>query len=163
MVGVMPFNPQKQIGNNLRRLRAERGETQGVFSSALGIHQTTLSLWESGDRLPSLNELVRKLERAGIDPRRIFLFGDGDDVDPFPHDPDIDRVVIALRRLSPELRTAIVTLVETLQRVAPGDISSEEAELRDLMRQLNPSQRAGVLGGVKQFAAVFLKRDASQG
>ena len=44
---------------NLRRLREAAGLTQVELSEKVGVHQTSLSAWELGTAMPSVNNLLR--------------------------------------------------------------------------------------------------------
>lgn len=55
----------KNIGSNIRRLRAERGYSQESFADAVSLHRTYMGGVERGERnLSALNllKIMRKLE-----------------------------------------------------------------------------------------------------
>ncbi|MEX1006446.1 MAG: helix-turn-helix transcriptional regulator [Acidimicrobiia bacterium] len=54
---------RRAFGRALRALREDRGLTQQELDFQSDIHRTTISLWERGERLPSLDNL-RTLAQA---------------------------------------------------------------------------------------------------
>lgn len=59
------------IGPHLRRLRMERGETQGAMARALGISTSYVNLLENNERSVSVPVMLRLFEVYGIDWRDI--------------------------------------------------------------------------------------------
>jgi len=59
------------IGPHLRRLRTERGETQGAMARALGISASYVNLLENNERSVSVAVLLRLFEAYGVDWRQI--------------------------------------------------------------------------------------------
>jgi hypothetical protein len=59
------------IGPHLRRLRLERGETQGAMARALGISASYVNLLENNERSVSVQVLLRLFEAYGVDWREI--------------------------------------------------------------------------------------------
>jgi len=59
------------IGPHLRRLRLERGETQGAMARALGISASYVNLLENNERSVSVPVMLRLFEVYGIDWREI--------------------------------------------------------------------------------------------
>ncbi len=59
------------IGPQLRRLRTERGETQGAMARALGISTSYVNLLENNERSVSVPVMLRLFEVYGIDWRDI--------------------------------------------------------------------------------------------
>lgn len=55
------------IGPQLRRLRQERGETQGAMARALGISASYVNLLENNERSVSVQVLLRLMEVYGVD------------------------------------------------------------------------------------------------
>lgn len=55
------------IGPQLRRLRQERGETQGAMARALGISASYVNLLENNERSVSVQVLLRLMEAYGVD------------------------------------------------------------------------------------------------
>lgn len=60
------------IGPHLRRLRLERGETQGQMAKALGISASYVNLLENNERSVSVQVLLRLFEAYGVDWREII-------------------------------------------------------------------------------------------
>lgn len=48
-----------EFSENLRRLRAEKGLTQTELAKRIGVNKSIVSAYESQERMPSLNVLVR--------------------------------------------------------------------------------------------------------
>ena len=84
----------KQISQNIRRLRKEKGMSQEQLAQALHVTRQTVSAWERGIAQPSLDVLgdrpitgggagaaaLRRGQRPGAGlPRRVFLAGIGRD------------------------------------------------------------------------------------
>ncbi|MES2967753.1 MAG: short-chain fatty acyl-CoA regulator family protein [Pseudomonadota bacterium] len=59
------------IGPHLRRLRLERGETQGAMARALGISPSYVNLLENNERSVSVSVLLRLFDAYGVDWRDI--------------------------------------------------------------------------------------------
>ena len=59
------------IGPHLRRLRTERGETQGAMARALGISTSYVNLLENNERSVSVPVMLRLFEVYGVDWRDI--------------------------------------------------------------------------------------------
>jgi predicted transcriptional regulator/DNA-binding XRE family transcriptional regulator len=59
------------IGPHLRRLRIERGETQGQMARALGISASYVNLLENNERSVSVSVLLRLFDVYGVDWREI--------------------------------------------------------------------------------------------
>jgi len=59
------------IGPHLRRLRQERGETQGMMARALGISPSYVNLLENNERSVSVQVLFKLFETYGVDWREI--------------------------------------------------------------------------------------------
>ncbi|MBU2703652.1 transcriptional regulator with XRE-family HTH domain [Sporomusaceae bacterium BoRhaA] len=50
------------LGDNIRKLRNKRGLTQAQFGEAIGVAESTISLYESGKREPDNKTLLRIAE-----------------------------------------------------------------------------------------------------
>ncbi len=59
------------IGPQLRRLRQDRGETQGAMARALGISASYVNLLENNERSVSVQVLLRLMDTYGVDWRDI--------------------------------------------------------------------------------------------
>jgi|GEM_PF-3491884 DNA-binding XRE family transcriptional regulator len=51
-------------------------ETQEEFAQRLGVHETAISLWETGRRHPRLRTRRIIAERLGLKPQQIIFEGD---------------------------------------------------------------------------------------
>ena len=67
----------RQLGRSLRQWRALRRLKQGALGAELGVSQTTVSRWESGQATPSLDEqqALRRLMAARLDSAADFELG----------------------------------------------------------------------------------------
>ena len=63
---------RKRVGNNLRRLRSERGVTQEDFATDSGFDRGYISGVERGVRNPSVLVLERIAIALGVDIRELF-------------------------------------------------------------------------------------------
>lgn len=52
--------------DNLARLQAEHGESNYRLAKTLGIHQTTIANWRSGERRPHPKHLAALAEHYGV-------------------------------------------------------------------------------------------------
>ena len=148
-VAMSSFDIQAAIGQNLRRIRVRAAMTQEAFAQRLGTDQSSLSLWESGARLPRLKELTRRLEEAGLDPRELLVMDGSTE----PPDPDIARAVAALRDLPVDVRGTIAGLAETLRRQIPREYDGEVADLLSMLARIDPSARVGILTALRQLVS----------
>lgn len=123
------------IGPHLRRLRAEKGQTQGQMAKALGISPTYVNLMENNQRSVSVAILLRVFEVYGVDWRDI---SQDDDVvhladlktvmqDPLfgPEKPDLQQMRAALVH-SPALVQAMLQLHRAYQSAADLALSLAE-------------------------------------
>jgi transcriptional regulator with XRE-family HTH domain len=147
-VRMANFDIKKYIGANIRRIRDKTGEKQEAFALLLETDQSTLSLWETGSRMPRLEELVGRLERAGLDPRDLVApQAEGED----EYDPDIARAVAALRDLPEPVRKTIASLADSLRLTIPRDYDAESADLLRMLSRVDPQARGGILLGIRQL------------
>ncbi len=112
------------IGPHLRRLRQERGETQGAMARALGISTSYVNLLENNERSVSVPVMLRLFEVYGIDWRDI-TDEDGSsqlaDLRAIIQDPIFDRARPDLTEIraslvhSPTLAQAFLTLHRAYQ------------------------------------------------
>jgi hypothetical protein len=107
------------IGPHLRRLRLERGETQGAMGRALGISAAYVNLLENNQRSVSVGVLLRLLDTYGVDWRDIAEDDSASqlaDLRVLMQDPLFD----GIRPDLPQLRAALVHapgLVQSLFRL----------------------------------------------
>lgn len=64
--------PLAEIGRQLRAARDRAGLTQTAVGQLLGVHFVTVSRWESGTRVPSLDVLYRLAAAYGCAPRDLL-------------------------------------------------------------------------------------------
>ncbi len=143
------------IGPHLRRLRVERGETQGAMAKALGISPSYVNLLENNERSVSVQVLLRLFEAYGVDWRDIAE-EDGTaqlaDLRAVIQDPlftqarpDLPQLRAALVH-APSLVQSFMTLYRSYQVVsdqllsltesgAPQVTSSPEAAVHDIFRR----------------------------
>lgn len=91
---IIPF------GENLRKLRNERQLTQAQLAKRVGVSDSMVALYETGDRLPSLSSLIDIARVFGVSTD--FLLG----VDRFRED------VLDVSGLAPKQVKAISVLVD---------------------------------------------------
>jgi transcriptional regulator with XRE-family HTH domain len=66
-----PFNVHI-FGDNLRRLRTERGYSQERFAHLVDLDRTYIGGIERGERNPSLKAIIRLAECLGVEPAMLF-------------------------------------------------------------------------------------------
>lgn len=59
---------QRALGENLRRIRTERGWSQERFADVLGVHRTYMGGVERGERNLTLRSVERLAHALGVDP-----------------------------------------------------------------------------------------------
>ena len=65
----------KQISQNIRRLRKEKGMSQEQLAQALHVTRQTVSAWERGIAQPGLDVLGQIAQLLGVEPERL-LYGE---------------------------------------------------------------------------------------
>ena len=63
---------QQTVGQNLRRLRLQRGLSQEQFAEVLGVHRTYMGGVERGERNLTLRSLERIADHLGVDARELL-------------------------------------------------------------------------------------------
>lgn len=53
-------------GNNIRRIRIERGLSQEELAQAVGVTGSAISRWESGQRQPNIEKLKKLSAALGV-------------------------------------------------------------------------------------------------
>ncbi len=125
------------IGPHLRRLRQERGETQGAMARTLGISASYVNLLENNERSVSVHVLLRLFETYGVDWRDIAE-DDGAGqladlraamLDPLfaTARPDLSQLRAALVH-SPDLTAAFLRLHQAYQAATDHLLSLSESE-----------------------------------
>lgn len=125
------------IGPHLRRLRQERGETQGAMARALGISASYVNLLENNERSVSVPVLLRLFEVYGVDWRDLAeddgtsLLADLRAVVQDPlfagQAPDLSQLRAALTH-APALAQAFVTLHRAWQGATEELLSLSEGQ-----------------------------------
>jgi len=65
-------NPQKVLGQTVRRLRLKQGFSQESFADCVGLHRTYMGDIERGERNVSLQNIVRIARALGVSPSRLL-------------------------------------------------------------------------------------------
>lgn len=63
---------QRTVGENLRRLRTERGLSQEAFADELGFHRTYVGGVERGERNLTLRTVERLAEILAVEPLELL-------------------------------------------------------------------------------------------
>ena len=63
---------QRTVGENLRRLRTERGLSQEAFADQLGFHRTYVGGVERGERNLTLRTIERLADILGVEPLELL-------------------------------------------------------------------------------------------
>lgn len=62
----------KRLGENLRRLRTEAGQTQEELAAGAGVHRTVISQLETGDREPRATTILKLAGALDANPGDLF-------------------------------------------------------------------------------------------
>ncbi len=127
------------IGPHLRRLRTERGETQGAMARVLGISPSYVNLLENNERSVSVQVMLKLFEAYGVDWREIAE-EDGSGAladlraalqDPVFADarPDLTQLRAALVH-APDLAAAFLRLHRSWQAATDQLLSLNEGDAR---------------------------------
>jgi transcriptional regulator with XRE-family HTH domain len=105
------------IGQMIRRLRRDKDLTQRELGQAVGVAESTISLYESGRNIPDLN-MMRKLAlffNVSLD----YLAGNGVIEEQAEYDPGLSSIELELlarfRALSSTAQQTVLTLIENLE------------------------------------------------
>ena len=63
---------QVKIGNFLRELRKEKGQTQEEIANMFGVSSRSVSRWENGNTMPDLGILVELADYYDVDIRELI-------------------------------------------------------------------------------------------
>ena len=102
----------KRLGAWLLNRRREADLTQEQVATKVGVHQTRVSHWERGSRVPSPDQLEALAELFGVKVETL--------VAEFFVDNDVERALIKDVLLDDEDRTALLTLYRTAVRRSSG-------------------------------------------
>lgn len=94
-------NIKKKIGNNLKRLRLEKGFKQSELAEIVGVEDKTISRIEVGGNYPSMDLLVRLAEALDCELGDFVNFS--------------DKVVESLNELSKEELKAVKKFVDLIK------------------------------------------------
>ena len=105
------------IGQIIRRLRRDKDITQKELGKAVGVAESTISLYESGRNIPDLN-MMRKLAiffNVSLD----YLAGDSVAEEVTDYNPGLSAVELELltgfRALSDTAKQAVLNLISNLE------------------------------------------------
>lgn len=107
--------------NRIKKLRKELGISQLELAKEMNVHQTAVSQWETGKTMPDISLIVKLSIYLGCCVE--YLLGTSDnrfhgdiqsEFQPILVDPDEYKMIKNLRKLSPEKRATIGTLIENL-------------------------------------------------
>ena len=62
----------KKLGEQLRKIRLQKGMSQGDIAKKLGVHRSYISGIERGIRNPTVKNLERLADALGVDPRNLI-------------------------------------------------------------------------------------------
>ena len=60
------------MGAKIRQLRERRGMTQKQLADALGLSHVAICLWETGENVPTIQNLYRLADILGCDARDLL-------------------------------------------------------------------------------------------
>ena len=63
---------KRSFGEDLRRLRMERGLSQQQLADLLFVDRSSIARWENGKRVPDLTVLARLAEALGVEPEQLM-------------------------------------------------------------------------------------------
>ncbi len=118
------------LGRLVKRLRAERGLTQGQLATYAGVTRSWVSLVESGERKRPDSERLQAIARVLRVPPETLLAAAGyrasrDAVHPLPQPSPVDLIREGLARLE---REQVLIVRETISPVSAGGGFAVEAE-----------------------------------
>ena len=62
----------KKLGERLKKLRQEKGMSQGDIARKLGVHRSYISRIERGVRNPTVKNVERIAEALGVSPHKLL-------------------------------------------------------------------------------------------
>lgn len=86
------------FGENLRELRKSRGYSQDKFAREIGSNQMTLSAWELGTRMPSINTIKHIADTFHVPVSSLISF------ESFGNEDDADRELLDLIKTNSKLK-----------------------------------------------------------
>lgn len=128
-LGVLPHEPEQELGDRLQRAREAKGLTQGQLADLTkrsdkdekGLSRAVISLYEAGTNRPGPREMRMLCEALRVTPS-YFIYGEDDPFDTFLNryrygviggsDPEIvAALTYCFKRLHPHHRMAIMELM----------------------------------------------------
>lgn len=106
------MNPQ-----NLQKARKKAKVTQADLAKILGVKQATVSKYESGEIIPSVEILERIADALNLDPRDLIAN---------PEDPDMHAVMVA------PFCASSYALTEKLRAVGWNEITTDQIDIYEL-------------------------------
>ncbi|OQY67167.1 hypothetical protein B6D29_02220 [Microgenomates bacterium UTCPR1] len=64
----------KKFGENLQKIRRQKGISQEKLAATVGVHRTYIALLEQGDRNPSLRIIYRIAQALGVKSGELLSF-----------------------------------------------------------------------------------------
>lgn len=87
--------PRALLGSRLQQIRVSRKLSQGELARRSGCSQREIAAYERGKTLPKMERLVKLAEELEVDLSAFFTYT-------HPEDPDLDRLIVFVRRISKE-------------------------------------------------------------
>ncbi len=91
-----------EMGERIRRLRSERGYTQKELGAILGVRNSIISFYEVGERVPSLDMVVKIARTFGV--TSDYLLGITHDRGGIDTEGLSDEEIVALNKLADTMR-----------------------------------------------------------
>lgn len=114
IAGGMEMNEQaRRLGSRLRGIRQARGLTQEKLAELAGFHPTHIAKIEAGDRLPSLDALVRLAAVVGTSVSELVKALDNE---PEENDEVVGEIVTSLKGCNTKDLELIRDLVQVIRR-----------------------------------------------
>ena len=94
-------NAMSTFGENLRALRKSRGYSQEKFANEIGSNQMTVSSWEVGTRMPSLETVKHVAEVFHVPVSSLIS------LETLGNEDDSDRELLDVIKSNPKIRTIV--------------------------------------------------------
>jgi len=112
------------FGDNLRELRKSRGYSQDKFAREIGSNQMTLSSWEVGTRMPSLQTIKRIADTFHVPVSSLIS------MESFGNEADADRELLDLIKENSKIKE----LVSSARYLSTEDIETVLIVAKALVR-----------------------------
>lgn len=108
-----------QLGDILAELREDSGFTQKDLSELLHVSVSSISAYESGKRLPSIDVLIAYAKQFQVSTDYILRLTDNSEslsvfTEEFYHGKMIGDVIFDLKKLQPEQRKALLVALDSM-------------------------------------------------